>query len=189
MIRIPPARASGEVAERIRARRGGHITPLDAALLHSEPIADGWNALLGAIRSRTELAADLRELAICRIAALHRAEYEWRAHEPLALRHGVGADELAEIRTGEPLHAATSRLATQRQLVIDYTDAMTRRIEIDDDLAARVRETFGHTQYVELTATIAAYNMVSRFLVALRIGETSDDRGEAAAISDGQNRP
>lgn len=46
---------------------------------------------------------------------------------------------------------------------------MTRDIEVPDALFERVREHFDAAKLVELVATIAAYNMVSRFLVALRI--------------------
>ena len=46
---------------------------------------------------------------------------------------------------------------------------MTRDIDVPDALFERVRAHFDDTQLVELFATVAAYNMVSRFLVALKI--------------------
>jgi alkylhydroperoxidase family enzyme len=46
---------------------------------------------------------------------------------------------------------------------------MTRDIHVPDDVFAAVRDAFDARGVVELTATIAAYNMVSRFLEALRI--------------------
>jgi alkylhydroperoxidase family enzyme len=46
---------------------------------------------------------------------------------------------------------------------------MTRDIRVADDVFARVRMYFSKREIVELTATIAAYNMVSRFLEALQI--------------------
>ncbi len=60
-------------------------------------------------------------------------------------------------------------LAPLDRLVLELTDAMTRDIEVPDALFERVREHFDAEKLVELVATIAAYNMVSRFLVALRI--------------------
>ena len=38
----------------IRARRGGRLLNLDRMLLHSPPLARGWNGYMGAVR--TELA-------------------------------------------------------------------------------------------------------------------------------------
>jgi len=40
---------------------------------------------------------------------------------------------------------------------------------VPDDVFARIRERFAEREVVELTATIAAYNCVSRFLEALRV--------------------
>jgi alkylhydroperoxidase family enzyme len=53
--------------------------------------------------------------------------------------------------------------------VLAYTDAMTREIRVADPVFAAVRTHFAEREIVELTATIAAYNCVSRFLEALRI--------------------
>ncbi|TFV64743.1 carboxymuconolactone decarboxylase family protein [Geodermatophilus sp. DF01-2] len=167
MARLPDVDPAGEVAERVRARRGGSLTPLDRMLLHSEPLADGWNTLLGAVRSRFELAADLRELAICRIAALNDADYEWRAHAPLLVRAGFPEERLELLRADRDVAGLRAEHAT----VVAYTDAVTQDVRVPAELFADVRELLGERGTVELTATIAAYNMVSRFLVALEIGE------------------
>ena len=53
--------------------------------------------------------------------------------------------------------------------VIAYTDSMTRGLRVPDDVFAQVREHFAERAIVELTAMIAAYNCVSRFLEALRV--------------------
>ena len=52
--------------------------------------------------------------------------------------------------------------------VLQLTLEMTRDVAVSDATFARASNTLGGTQQVvELVATIAAYNMVSRFLVAL----------------------
>ena len=75
MARLPDVATDDEVAARIRARRGGELRPLDTMLLHSPPVANGWNELMGAIRRDTTVPADLRELVILRIAVLNAAPY------------------------------------------------------------------------------------------------------------------
>ncbi|KAF2455718.1 hypothetical protein BDY21DRAFT_350133 [Lineolata rhizophorae] len=50
---------------------------------------------------------------------------------------------------------------------------MTRDVAVDDAVFAELREHFSEQDIVELTATIAAYNCVSRFLVALDVGEVN----------------
>jgi AhpD family alkylhydroperoxidase len=165
MARLDHVIDGGEVAGRIRARRGGHLTPLDGMLLHSPPLADGWNSLLGAIREKSTLPPDIRELAVLRVAELNGADYEWRAHEPVARAAGMTTEQLDAVRAGEDTGALDSR----QRAALAYTDAMTRGIVVDDELFRLLGKHFDDRQVVELTATVAAYNMVSRFLVALEV--------------------
>lgn len=53
--------------------------------------------------------------------------------------------------------------------VLAYTDAMTRDIRVEPAAFAGIARHFPHRHVVGLTATIAAYNMVSRFLEALQV--------------------
>ena len=46
---------------------------------------------------------------------------------------------------------------------------MTRDVQVDDALFARMKNQFDTTELVEITAAIATYNMVARFLVALGV--------------------
>ncbi|KAK7749994.1 hypothetical protein SLS62_008103 [Diatrype stigma] len=87
------------IASRIAARRAPRpLQPLDLALLHSPPVADGWNAFLGAVRTRTAaLDPAVRELCICRVAACNRAWYEWAHHAPLAREAGVSEEAMAVV--------------------------------------------------------------------------------------------
>ena len=85
------------VEARILAERG-RISPLYQVLLNSPPIADGWERLLTAVRNRTAIPADLRELMILRVAVLNRASFEFDAHVPHAQRAGVGDDKIAALR-------------------------------------------------------------------------------------------
>lgn len=58
--------------------------------------------------------------------------------------------------------------------VLAYTDAMTVGVRVSDEVFARLRRWFDERAVVEVTATVAAYNCVSRFLVALDVGEVSE---------------
>ena len=108
----------------------------------------------------------LRELVILRIAVLNRAAYEFDAHVPHALAAGVGDEKIQALRA-EPLDAVFSGV---ERCVLLLADAMTRDVEVPDSLFESVRAHFNDQAMIDLTVTIAAYNMVSRFLVALRIG-------------------
>jgi 4-carboxymuconolactone decarboxylase len=173
-LRLVDDDMGGEVADRIRARRRGELSPLDRLLLHSPPVADGWNALLGAIRSHTTLPAAVRELVICRVAAVNGAAYAWAGHAPLAAKAGVDDEQLEALRTGTGGH-----FTDLDQAALDYASSMTRQVTVPDAVFHRLQQHFDGQQIVELTSTIAAYNMVTRFLVALRLepdGETPSGR-------------
>lgn len=168
MARIPyadPAHPDHlEAAAAIRAsrRRVGHLHRM---LLHAPPVATGWIAMFDAIRWHSTLPGRLREMVICRIAAINGASYEWEAHAPIALAEGMTQAQLDALPDwdGSTLFDATERAA------LAYCDAMTRQVHVPDDVAAAVRDLFPPRQLVELTATIAGYNCVSRVLEALGI--------------------
>ena len=150
---------------RIAAERG-RISPLYQMLLHSAPIASGWERLLTAVRKETTIPADLREMVILRVAVLNGATFEFDAHAPIAEREGVPAIKIDALRRPKLDPAFDAR----EKLVLRLTDAMTRNIEVPDKLMATLQTQYDAQQLVELVATIAAYNMVSRFLVALHVG-------------------
>lgn len=173
MARIPYARlddpAIKPLVERIRAERGS-VLHLYRMLLHSPALTEGWLAFLTAVRQRLDLPGDLRELVIMRVARLNGAPYEADQHAPLALREGVTQAQLTDLEHWQDSSAYTTR----QRAVLALCDAMTRDIHFDRSLLDAVTAELGHQQTVELSATIAAYNMVSRFLEALAIH--SDDQ-------------
>ena len=151
----------------IMAERG-RISPLYGVLLNSPPIAHGWEQMLSAVRNRNSIPAGLRELVILRVAVLNRAPYEFDAHVPHALAAGVSA-EAVEASRNVPL-AADAPFTEAQRVALRLADAMTRDIDVPDALYAEVRQHFDVQGQIDLVATVAAYNMVSRFLVALQIG-------------------
>jgi AhpD family alkylhydroperoxidase len=155
-----------EVEAIIRAERGGEIAVLYQALLNSPAIASGWERMLTAVRNRTQVPADLRELMILRVAVINRASFEFEAHAPLAKQAGV-SDEKIEAVKAWPV--GSDRFTDDERLVLELTDHMTRNVDVPDALMERLRKRFDARGVVEMVATVAAYNMVSRFLVALNI--------------------
>lgn len=163
---VPGTRPELAALEAGIAAERGRVSPLYQVLLNSPAMARGWEQLLTAVRNRGSLPPSLRELVILRIAVLNRATYEFDAHVPNALAAGVGDEKIQALRA-EPLDAVFSGV---ERCVLLLAYAMTRDIEVPDSLFESVRAHFNEQAMIDLTVTIAAYNMVSRFLVALRIG-------------------
>jgi AhpD family alkylhydroperoxidase len=165
--RLPLASEEGATADLLRARRGGELSALDRLLLHSPPVAEGWNALLGALRSGTTLPADLRELVILRVAVLNGAAFEWTAHEPIGRRAGLDDGQLAALR--EPDAGRAPVWTPTQAAVLAFTDASTTSVVVPEPVFAALRAHLDDRQVVEVTATVGGYAMVSRFLVALEV--------------------
>jgi alkylhydroperoxidase family enzyme len=174
MTRIPYIAADAaepkEVVDAIRARRGGRLIELDRMLLHSPPLAMGWNAMLGAVRTQLELPGSLRELAMCLVAVLNRAEYEFVQHAPLFVAAGGSPAQVEALRAPDRAAADRQLFDDAERAVIALTVEMTRDVRVGDATFAAVRAALpDDRQVVELVGVIAAYNMVSRFLVGLGI--------------------
>ena len=159
---------TAELVGAIEARRGGTLLNLDRMLLWSEPLARGWNAYLRALRQEISLDPFLRELAICVVARLTGALYEYHHHAPELRKAGASAAQLAAL--DDPDRAAASALFDDLQrAVIRFAIASTRDVRIDNALFDELKARLAPEHVVELVACTAAYNMVARFLVALEI--------------------
>ncbi len=153
----------------IRERRGGQFINLDRMLLHSAPFARGWNAFLGEVRNGLALDPKLRELAMCGVAILNRAEYEFIHHAPVFLSSGGRQEQVDAMRLIGSKPMPKNLFSSVEEDAIELTIQMTRNIEVDATLMKRLQASLGNQHLVELVGVIATYNMVSRFLVALQV--------------------
>jgi alkylhydroperoxidase family enzyme len=82
----------------------------------------------------------------------------------VARRAGLRPDQLAAVRHGDG-----GPLDEPQRLALAYADAMTTGGAVPDELFAGLRAHFDDRRMVELTATVGTYQLVCRFVVALRI--------------------
>ncbi len=164
----------GELVEAIKARRGGRLINLDRMLLHSPPFAKGWNALLGAVRRDLALAPRVRELSICAVARLNDAGYEWYQHAPEFLAAGGAQAQLDALDDVAAAAHDARRFDEAERAALQLTLEMTRAVKVADATLERARAAYGERELTELAGTIATYNMVSRFLVALGVDEKDE---------------
>ncbi|MCY7387046.1 MAG: carboxymuconolactone decarboxylase family protein [Burkholderiales bacterium] len=167
---IAAERVPADLVAAIRARRtNGNLLNLDRMLLHSPPIARGWNTFLGAIRRDLAVSPLLRELAICAVAKLNHADYEWIQHAPELLAAGgttAQLDALMDINTADRNTIDFNEL---ERLVLKLTAEMSRDIAVRPATMIALRTHLPDREVAEIVGVIASYNMVSRFLVALEI--------------------
>ena len=152
------------LVQRIVAERGS-VLHLYQMLLHSPNLAEGWLGFMTAVRQKLDLHGALRELAIMRVAQLNGAPYEAQQHEPIALKQGVTPAQLAAL----PHWAASDAFSELERAVLQLCDTMTQQVQVPGATLLAVQQHLGDKQTVELVATVASYNMVSRVLEALHI--------------------
>jgi alkylhydroperoxidase family enzyme len=158
-----------ELAEsiaKIKGARGGRLINIYRLMLHSPTLANAWFDLNQAVRYGTEIDGQSRELAVIRVAILNGVEYVQRAHGPAyALKEGLTPEQIAALSDWR----ASQLFNAQQRALLAYTDAITEKIEVTDDVFDNARKHFSERQIVELTMLIGAYNMLTRFLKALKV--------------------
>ena len=164
----PADETEAAIVQRIEARRAPRpLQPLDLALLHSPPVADGWNSFLGAVRTKTTIPDDIREIAISRVAVVNRAWYEWMHHAPLAVKGGVSEAGLGTVKHVGPLGVAQGpagevgvstrpeTLDERQWAALVYADEMTRNVEVRQETFDALKALFSEKEVVEITATVS----------------------------------
>ncbi len=158
------------LVEAVRQRRGGELSELDRLLLHSPALTEGWNFYLGVVRTRLAISPKLRELAMCGVAVINRADYEFEGHLPLFLQHGGTPEQGKAIRNIESAMNDQKLFDAVERATLRLTYEMTRNVQVSDATFSEATRAVGSTKdVVELIGVIATYNMVSRFLVALEL--------------------
>lgn len=153
----------------IRARRGGRLLKLDRMLLHSPPLAEGWNVFLGKVRSELSVPIQHRELVMCAVAVLNGASFEFEQHAPIFIASGGTPTQVEMLgRMGTPAFSMAP-FSEIEQNVILLAEQMTRSLVVAPAVKQALVQHLGIQQTVELVGVVATYNMVSRFLLALDI--------------------
>jgi 4-carboxymuconolactone decarboxylase len=171
MARVPLLEENGhpELADsiaKIKGARGGRLINIYRLMLHSPALANAWFDLNQAVRYGTEIDGQSREIAVIRVAILNNVEYVQQAHGPAyALKEGLTPEQVAAIADWR----RSKLFSGPQRALLAYTDAMTREIDVSDAIFAEVRKHFSQRQIVELSMLVGAYNMLTRFLKALKV--------------------
>ena len=148
------------VANRPVKPKDGHIGGPFDVWLRSPEMGKRLVGLGGFFRFRSSVDRRYIELAILVTGQFWQAQFEWYAHEPMALEAGVPADVIAAIKVGEtpnltdPGDIATYALAQELH--------NTRKLS-QATFAAAVAE-FGEVGVAELIGLCGFYGLVSMTL-------------------------
>jgi alkylhydroperoxidase family enzyme len=145
-------------------RKAGRDVPeLYRALGNAPRLLQAWVDFAWPLRNDATTPRALRELAILRVAQLTSADYEWRAHLPMALRSGVTPEQVDELSTWQD----SERFGPEEHEVLRFVDELTRDLEAGDDTMAALLARWSPAEVVELVLTVSFYSCVSRVLRGL----------------------
>src|SRR5262249_49036130 len=107
----------------------------------------------------------LRELAYIKTSELNGCDYCRHHHQVLGKKAGLSDRQVAETADFETSDAYDD---LQRQ-VMRYAEQVTRHIDVDDALFARLKTSLGDGELVELAMTVGIANFTNRVTETLRL--------------------
>ena len=178
MSRLPeldPAKFSPEqkkVHEAVLAGPRGRVVGPIKVWLKNPGLAEHAQALGAYCRFNSSLPPRLSELAICTTGAFWKANYEWFAHAPLAMKAGIDAAAIEAIRTG----ARPTFAKSDEQAIYDFVSEMFATRRVSEATFARAKKELTETGVIDLVGIIGYYSLVSVTLNAFELplpeGET-----------------
>jgi len=124
--------------------------------------AEHLNALNWSLRYETGLSARVREIAILATAREMDSQFEWSAHEAVALKEGVEPALVEAIRLRRPV----SGFAEQDVVIVELCREMLGERKVKADTFARAKAVFGGRQLVEIAILITNYMGTAALLCA-----------------------
>lgn len=108
----------------------------------------------GYLLFNSTLPADLRELAVLRVAHRRGCEYEWVHHVEMAQREGITLEDIELVQRGE---AATEI----GRVIITAVDELETDSNVSDTTWAELSEHLDERQRMDLVFTIGCYGLLA----------------------------
>lgn len=138
----------------------GHLIGPFNSWVHAPKIGRRLSSLGALLRFRTSIDRRLSEVAICTVGAHWRSEFEFWAHAPMAIEHGVPEHVVESLRNGtEPAFGRDDE-----RVVHAVVSQLLRARRVDDATYAAAAALLGETGLVELSALVGYYCLISMTL-------------------------
>lgn len=166
--------------ERIAGTRGGLalgdggdelMGPFNA-FVHAPGVAKHLTALGQHLRFGLSFDRRLIEVAVCTVGARWKSEFEFWAHRPMAIEHGVDPAVLEAMRRGE----TPTFIHDDERIVYDVAVALTTDGAVGDELYRSAEEMLGEAGMVELVALVGYYCLISLMLNLFEVPLPPDEQ-------------
>jgi 4-carboxymuconolactone decarboxylase len=122
--------------------------------------------LLDYLRWHSSLPLRLNEFAILITGRLWRSQVEWYAHRPLALKAGLSAEVIADLKANR----RPAAMQPDEEAVYDFVMELSTQHAVSDATFARAKSLLGEQQVVDLTAVTGTYVTVAMLLAMAEEG-------------------
>ena len=130
--------------------------------LHSPRVGESFREMNRILRNEVPLAPRLRELAILVTAREFDSQFEWTAHEPVALKEGLDPEILDAVK----FRKAVSEAPEKETAIIAFGRELFRDRKVRPKTYAEMLRVFGQTAVVNITALMANYAFTAVMLTA-----------------------
>ena len=144
--------------------RGRVVGPIKVWLVNAG-LAEHAQALGAYCRFGSSLPPRLSELAICITGSFWKANYEWFAHAPLAIKAGIDPAAIEAIRTG----AKPTFTKADEQAIYDFVSEMVTTKRVSNATFERAKKELGETGVIDLVGIVGYYSLVSVTLNAFEL--------------------
>jgi 4-carboxymuconolactone decarboxylase len=135
---------------------GGPYNPLLRSPVLGQRIFD----LLHYLRWNTSVPLHLNEFAILIVGRQWRSQVEWFAHAPIAIKAGLSAAIVAELKANQ----RPADMAPEEALVYDFVTELTTTRKVSEATFDRAMALLGEQQIVDLTAVTGTYVTLAMLL-------------------------
>ena len=157
--------AQRRLAEEIASGPRGSVRGPFPWLLRSPGMAEHVQRVGAYIRYESALPGNLRELAILVTSRFWRAQYEWYAHKPIALKEGVDeavVDAIAEHRPPEFADA-------DEAAVFEFSTTVLNTHQVPDAIYRTTLDRLGEEQLVDLVSLLGYYSLLAMMMRTFHI--------------------
>jgi 4-carboxymuconolactone decarboxylase len=153
--------------------RGRVRGPL-AIWLHSPKLAETAQALGQYCRYDSSLSQRLSELAILTMATIWKAEFEWWAHKPIALKAGLSEAVADALRDGVPPPFESDEEAIVHEVIV----TLHAERGLPDDVYQRATAILGDRRLLDLIGLSGYYTLISMTLNVFQVLPPEGERHE-----------
>ena len=168
--RMPPIPADkmteaqrAAVAE-FKAARSVDISGPFVPLLRSPEVMSRARAMGDYLRYKSALPPRLSEFVILVTARRWTQQYEWNAHQPLALQAGVSPDVIKAIAEGR----RPERMSGEEDVLYTLSDELHRNQSVSDATYARAVGTLGEQGVIDALGITGYYTMLAMVMNTAR---------------------